>query len=91
MTGRISQELEIKNRKGLHARAAAQFVKTVEKFDADVCVTRMGQTVGGCSIMGLMMLAASQGTTIVVEVSGHQAKQAFEAIKELVDNKFGED
>lgn len=91
MTDKISQELEIKNNKGLHARAAAAFVKTVEGFDADICVSRIGQTVGGCSIMGLMMLAASKGTTILVEASGKQAKEAMNAIKTLLDNKFGED
>lgn len=91
MTDKISQELEIKNNKGLHARAAAAFVKTVESFDANICVSRIGQTVGGCSIMGLMMLAASKGTTILVEASGKQAAEAMNAIKTLLDNKFGED
>ena len=85
------QELEIKNRKGLHARAAAAFVKTVENFDAEVEVSRIGQTVSGCSIMGLMMLAASQGTTIEVKTSGKQAKEAMDAIQTLLENKFGEE
>ncbi len=87
----LSAELEIKNRKGLHARAAAAFVKTVENFDAEVEVERIGQCVSGCSIMGLMMLAAAKGTTILVKTSGNQAQQALDALKELVDNKFGED
>ena len=63
--------LEIVNKKGLHARASAKFVQTVEQFDADVRVTRGGETVGGTSIMGLMMLAAGPGTTITVEASRH--------------------
>ncbi len=87
----ITQELEIKNQKGLHARAAAAFVKTVENFDAVVEVERIGQRVSGCSIMGLMMLAAAKGTTIVVYCSGNQAKEALQAVAELIDNKFGEE
>ena len=62
--------LEICNKKGLHARASAKFVQTVEQFDAEVTVTRGHETVGGTSIMGLMMLAAGPGTTITVEASG---------------------
>lgn len=84
-------ELEIKNRKGLHARAAAAFVKTIENINADVKVERIGQEVDGCSIMGLMMLAAAKGTTIKVTCSGTQAKEALEALTTLIDNKFGED
>ena len=86
-----SATLEISNRKGLHARAAAAFVKTVEQFDAEVTVERIGQTVSGTSIMGLMMLAAAKGTTIEVKTSGNQAKEVLQAISELVNNKFGED
>ena len=86
-----SATLEILNRKGLHARAAAAFVKTAEQFDAKVLVERIGQTVSGTSIMGLMMLAAAKGTTIDVKTSGNQAKEAMQAISELVNNKFGED
>ncbi len=87
----FSKDLEIKNKKGLHARAAAAFVKTVEPFDAKVEVVRIGQTVSGCSIMGLMMLAAAKGTTIHVQTSGKQAKEAMAAIEKLLDNKFGEE
>ena len=87
----FSAEMEIKNRKGLHARAAAAFVKTVENFDAEVEVERIGQCVSGCSIMGLMMLAAAKGTTIMVKTSGKQAKEAMDALQKLLDNKFGED
>lgn len=88
---KLSKELEIKNQKGLHARAAAAFVKTAESFDAVIEVERIGQKVNGCSIMGLMMLAAAKGTTIVVSCQGNQAESAMNAIAELVDNKFGEE
>lgn len=91
MANKQCLELEIKNQKGLHARAAASFVRTVEKFDADINVTKSGQTVCGSSIMGLMILSASKGTTIRVEACGNQAKEAIEAIKTLVNNKFGEE
>ena len=67
--------LEIFNKKGLHARASAKFVQTVERFDAEVRVTRGGETVGGTSIMGLMMLAAGPGTTITVEATGPEAAE----------------
>ncbi len=84
------RELTIANERGLHARASAKFVKCVEVFDADIKVSRDGQTVVGTSIMGLMMLAASRGSTIVVEGSGRQAIEALEAIQNLVDSKFDE-
>lgn len=86
-----SATLEILNRKGLHARAAAAFVKTVEQFDAEVTVERIGQCVSGCSIMGLMMLAAAKGTTISVTCAGNQAKEALDALTLLIDSKFGEE
>ena len=70
--GAVVRVLVICNKKGLHARASAQFVQTVEKFDADVRVMRCGETVGGTSIMGLMMLAAAPGTTITVEATGRK-------------------
>ena len=91
MSDKIVKDLEIKNIKGLHARAAAAFVKTLEPFDAQVEVERIGQCVNGCSIMGLMMLAASKGTTIKVSASGNQAKEALDALEKLIDNKFGEE
>ncbi|MBR1948261.1 MAG: HPr family phosphocarrier protein [Alphaproteobacteria bacterium] len=91
MSDKIVKDLEIKNIKGLHARAAAAFVKTLEPFDAQVEVERIGQCVNGCSIMGLMMLAASKGTTIKVSASGNQAKEALDALETLINNKFGED
>lgn len=89
--GAIVRVLEICNKKGLHARASAKFVQTVEAFDADVKVTRGGETVGGTSIMGLMMLAAGPGTTITVEASGRDAEAAMAAIEALVAGRFGEE
>ena len=83
--------LEIVNKKGLHARASAKFVQTVERFNANVRVTRGGETVGGTSIMGLMMLAAAAGTTIRVEASGSEASAAMDAISRLVASGFGEE
>ena len=77
---RRPQTSAICNRKGLHARASAKFVQTVEKFDADVRVMRSGETVGGTSIMGLMMLAASPGTSITVEATGKEAAEVVEAL-----------
>ncbi len=87
----LCAELEIKNRKGLHARAAAAFVKAIENLDADVTVERIGQQVNGCSIMGLMMLAAAKGTTIKITCAGNQANEAMDALTTLINNKFGED
>ncbi len=84
-------ELTIRNKKGLHARASAKFVKCAETFDATIQVTREGQTVGGTSIMGLMMLAAGQGTTIIIESEGPQAREAIAALTALVEDGFGEE
>jgi phosphocarrier protein HPr len=89
--GAIVRQLTICNRKGLHARASAKFVQTVEKFDADVRVTRGSETVGGTSIMGLMMLAASSGCAIIVEATGNDAEQVIDALSELINSRFGED
>ena len=87
----VVREIEIVNKKGLHARASAKFVQTAEQFDADIKVTRHGETVGGTSIMGLMMLAAAPGTTITISASGNEADAAIDALCELVSNRFGED
>ena len=89
--GAIVRVLEICNKKGLHARASAKFVQTVEQFNADVKVTRAGETVGGTSIMGLMMLAAGPGTSITVEATGQDAADAMSAIERLVTGRFGEE
>ena len=70
----------IPNKKGLHARASAQFVRCASGFNAEVRVTREGHTVGGTSIMGLMMLAAGQGHTILIEAEGPEAHAALEAL-----------
>lgn len=89
--GGLVRTLPIVNRKGLHARASAKFVQTVERFDAEVTVTRGGETVGGRSIMGLLTLGAAQGTNIVVTSEGPQAAEAMDAIASLLANRFGED
>jgi len=86
----LQRELSIVNKRGLHARASAKFVQTVERFDAEVLVTRAGETVSGTSIMGLMMLAAAPGTTIFVEASGPEAQAAIDALDALVTDRFGE-
>src|ERR1700753_1128360 len=87
----LAQQLTIVNRKGLHARALARFVRTGEQFDAEVKVTRDGTPVSGGSIMGLMMLGAGPGSTILVQASGRQAREALDAITELVNSGFDED
>jgi len=86
----ITRVLEICNKKGLHARASAKFVQTVERFDCEVKVKRGHEVVGGTSIMGLMMLAAGPGTTITVEASGPQAAEVVDALAELVSGRFTE-
>lgn len=86
----IERELVITNKRGLHARASSKFVQTVERFDADVRVTRCGETVSGTSIMGLMMLAAALGTSILVTATGPQAQEAVDALDALVSDRFGE-
>ena len=82
--------LEIVNEKGLHARASAKFVETVERFDAQALVSRDGMEVSGDSIMGLMMLAASRGTSIEVRLEGAEAEALAEALSALVAGRFGE-
>ena len=87
----LTRELQIVNQRGLHARASAKFVKCAEGFDANIMVSKDGQAVPGTSIMGLMMLAASMGTSISVEASGPQAEAAMDALQALVGAKFDED
>ena len=87
----LTREIEIVNRKGLHARATAKFVQCVEAFDAMVTVTRHGETVGGTSIMGILTLGAGMGSTILVAADGPQAREVIEAITSLVADRFGED
>ncbi len=89
--GTLKRSLAIANKRGLHARAAAKFVRTVGQFDAIVRVSFKGQEVSGLSIMGLMMLAAGIGSSVEVTCSGRQAADAMAAISALVEGKFGED
>ena len=89
--GALSRELPIVNKRGLHARASAKFVQMVERFEAEIWVTKGSETVGGTSIMGLMMLSAGPGTSIVVSAAGPQAQAALDAISELVAAKFNEE
>jgi phosphocarrier protein HPr len=90
-SGAASRELLIVNKRGLHARASAKFVQMVERFNAEVWVTKGGETVGGNSIMGLMMLSAGPGTTITVSAIGPDAEAAVAAITDLVASKFNEE
>jgi len=87
----LAQRLTICNRKGLHARASARFVRTAECFDASVQVIKDGTSVNGNSIMGLMMLGAGPGSTILVQATGKQAREVLDALTELVNNGFDED
>ena len=82
--------LKIVNEKGLHARASARFVEVVEKFDAEAEVEKDGMSVSGDSIMGLLMLAASRGSEIVVRTEGAEAEPLMRALADLVENRFGE-
>ena len=88
--GQLIYTAYILNQRGLHARAAAKFVKTAGSFDAEIKVSRLGQTVSGNSILGLMMLAADAGSKIKICCSGKEARDALEAIIELIANKFEE-
>jgi phosphocarrier protein HPr len=87
----VVREIKIINKKGLHARASAKFVQTAEQYDAAIIVTRGHETVGGTSIMGLMMLAAGDGVTITIEATGKEAASAVDALCALVASRFGEE
>src|ERR671922_760943 len=87
----VVRALQICNKRGLHARASAKFVQTVEKFDAEVTVRRGSEVVGGTSIMGLMMLSAGPGTTITVEATGRDARAVVDALATLVSGRFKEE
>lgn len=91
MTDSVTRQLKIVNVKGLHARASAKLVEVVEGFDATAEVSQGGQSAGGDSIMGLLMLAAAMGTTIDVRTHGPDAEALADAIEALVAAKFGED
>lgn len=87
----VTRLFTICNRRGLHARASAKFVKCAETFRSEITVSKDGQSVGGTSIMGLMMLAAAPGCSIEVSASGPDADKALDALAKLVEGGFGED
>ena len=86
----VAKTLEIKNKLGLHARAAALLVQTINKFEAEVTIAKDGQTVDGRSIMGVLTLAATQGSTIHLEAKGREAEAVLAAVEKLIDQKFHE-
>ncbi|MEO1198318.1 MAG: HPr family phosphocarrier protein [Pseudomonadota bacterium] len=90
-TERLVRVFEITNKRGLHARAAHRLVLTIEQFDAEVTVSKDGSTVVGTSIMGLLMLCASKGTSVEVAASGKESDTAMDAVATLIGNRFGED
>ena len=87
----IERELAIRNRLGLHARAAAKFVQTASRFKSEVKIRKNGEEVDGKSILGLLLLAASQGTEITVAVCGEDEVAAFAAVEELIERSFDEE
>src|SRR5947199_8003056 len=87
----ITRELEIVNKLGIHARPAAMFVKTANRFNCEIFVEKDGEKVNGKSIMGLMMLAAGPGSKLTVHAEGHDASQALAEIETLMKRKFDED
>ena len=89
--GKIEARAQITNKKGLHARASAKFVETVARFQAEVTVSKGENAVSGLSIMGLMMLGASQGSTIDLVAEGPQAREVLDALLQLITVKFYED
>lgn len=91
MSEKLNLKAEIINERGLHARAAAAFVKAIDGLNAEIEVERLGQTVDGNSIMGLMMLAAAKGTFINISATGPDAEKAIKALSSLINNKFGEE
>lgn len=89
--GLLKREIVIINRLGLHARAAAKFVTLASGFDAEIRLIRSGREVNGKSIMGVMMLAAGKGSTVVIDTAGERAEEAAAALQALIAGKFGED
>ncbi len=89
--GEIVRTCPIINRKGLHARATAKFVQCVERFDAEVQVSRCGETVGGLSIMGILTLGAGMGSNVTISAVGPEAPAVIEALAALIAGRFGED
>jgi phosphocarrier protein HPr len=88
--GKVIKKIEIKNKLGLHARAAALLVQTANKFAAQVSISKDGQSIDARSIMGVLTLAAAQGSKIQVEATGEDAERAVRAIERLIDNRFNE-
>ncbi len=88
---RLTRDFDIVNKRGLHARASAKFVQIAERYNAEITVSKDGVSVGGTSIMGLMMLAASPGCCITVSAEGPEAGAALDALHALVADRFGED
>ena len=91
LDGIWTSDIEIVNKKGLHARATAKFVQCVDQFDAEITVTRCGETVGGMSIMGILTLGANMGSIINISAKGPEAERALNALVELIANRFGEE
>ena len=87
----IERELAIRNRLGLHARAAAKFVQTASRFRSAVKIRKNGEVVDGKSILGILLLAASEGTTISVAVEGEDEREAFAAVEDLIARRFDEE
>ena len=85
------REVKIQNELGLHARPAAKFMQLANKFRCKISVKKDGESVNGKSVMGMMMLAAGKGTSIVIEANGQDALRAVKALEELVEERFGED
>ncbi|MGO4170622.1 HPr family phosphocarrier protein [Bosea sp. TAF32] len=88
--GALHGEFEIVNKKGLHARATAKFVQCAARYDADITVSRCGETVGATSIMGVLTLGAGIGSTITIVAKGAEAKPALDALAALIADRFGE-
>jgi phosphocarrier protein HPr len=88
---KIEKEITIINRLGLHARPAAHFVRIATRYRSEVWVEKEGEQINGKSIMGLMMLAAGQGSKLIIRCEGPDADKALEELEELIQNKFGED
>jgi phosphocarrier protein HPr len=85
------KELEIINKLGLHARASAKLTQTASRFQSEVWMERNGRRVNAKSIMGVMMLAAAKGTTVIVDIEGTDADEAMQSIEELIADRFGEE
>ena len=86
----VSKELTVVNKLGIHARPASMFVRTANRFTAEVFVEKDGETINGKSIMGLMMLAAGIGSTVTIETEGPDEREAMDALLKLIADKFGE-